>query len=240
MNTLLKGAAVISTAVIGIGFADAANAGTIVNKSVDFLGDGSGLFSDIFKDLGNGVEVSVTAGYHGGGASANAPFPSTAPAFVSLSNSSGLGVRSSLSDGNRLDAGGRDEFLRFTFSQEVTLQGVFFSSVFSGNDEFDAAIDNVDLQINDTFGTDRLFSFPGIGSVRVVDFSGGVDFAGDGTNALRSATGTIFDFYTNNNNDDYRIAKLKIKTEVPEPAAILGLLGVGAMVVGSARKRQEA
>ncbi|MEM9772559.1 MAG: PEP-CTERM sorting domain-containing protein [Cyanobacteria bacterium P01_D01_bin.73] len=242
MNTLLKSAAVISAVVIGVGTAGAASAATIVSKSIDFrdFGGGTEYFEELFKDLGDGVSVTVTAGRHSGGPRADAPFDRTRDALVTESRN-GLGVYSSLFDSNQLDGRGRADFLRFTFSQEVTLHKAFLSSA-QRNDEFDAAIDDVDLDINDTFGTDRIVRFPELGNsgIHVVNFKNGVDFDGDGTNRKFSATGTIFDFYTTERNDDYRVAGLKIWTEVPEPGMVFGLLGIGAVLAGSSRKREDA
>lgn len=235
----------LSSTALGMFAAPAAEAASI--KTVDFAGAGPNVPS-LFFDLGDGLELTVTAGTHsGGGAGANAPLNVTGTADISQTGGGapGIGVRSRIVDSSQLDSSGPNEFLRFTFSQDVTLLSTVFeaaSNAGAGTDEFDLGIDGVDLDIDGTFGTDRLrnFSdagFPG-GTDREVDFSGGVDFVGDGTLALLPATGQVFDFYTDDRNDDYRIHSLTVEAveAVPEPLTILGTLT--ALGMGAAFKRK--
>lgn len=223
--------------------------GSVV-KSIDLGGWGPDVPS-LFHDLGHGLTLEVTAGIHSGRASANAPLDVTGGALITQRGGSeaGIGVRSSRYDSSQLDAFGPNEFLRFEFNEEVTLQWVVFESALNTRfylDEFDAGLDGVDLQITDTFGTDTLRSFPGAGlpggTDRIVDFTGGVDFAGDGTDDLQPATGMVFDFYTDDFNDSYRIRALGVGFDksgsgdddgflMPEAASSLtwlGLLGMAA------------
>ncbi len=192
----------------------------------------------LFYDLGDGLELTVTAGVHSGGASADAPLNVIRSADITQrgGNRPGIGVRSRRDDSSQLDASGPNEFLRFTFNTEVTLLSTIFeaaSNAGPGTDEFDIGIDGIDLDINDTFGNDRLRSFPGAGlpgnTDRKVDFSGGVDFDGDGTNALFPAKGLVFDFYTDDRNDSYRIKEIKVAVDVPESTSILTLLALGTL-----------
>ena len=216
-----------------------------LTKTVNFAGSGPNV-PQLFYDLGDDLTLTVTAGTHSGGAGANAPLNVTGSALISQSGGSepGIGVRSGFLDSSELDAAGPDEFLRFTFSKEVTLLSTIFESA-RGFDEFDAGVDGIDLQITDTFGTDVLRAFPGAGfpgrTDRLVDFSGGVDFAGDGTNALFPAQGSVFDFYTDDSLDSYRIREIAVAhVSTPEPASLLGLLAVGTFGANSALKRKKA
>ena len=221
-----------------------------LEKSANFAGAGPDIPS-LFVDLGDSLELTVTAGVHSGGARANAPLNITGSAKITQTGgrAPGIGVRSGQkNDSSELDASGPNEFLRFTFNQEVTLLSVIFEAASNsgpGTDEFDSGIDGIDLQINSTFGNDRLRSFPdggfSGGTDRLVDFSGGVDFAGDGTNALFPATGLIFDFYTDDKNDSFRIAEITVSHHVvPEPLTILGAGTAVAFATSFKRKLATA
>ena len=238
----------VSTLSIALGAiattSPAAQAGTLT-KNIKFDQFGPDV-PQLDIHLGNGLELIVTAGIHSGGAGANAPLNLIRDAKVTQSGGSqaGLGVRSGKSDNTKqLDASGPNEFLRFTFSQKVTLLSTIFESARKG-DEFDLGIDGVDLAINKTFGTDRLRDFPGAGFAgrtdRKVDFSGGVDFNGDRTNALFPAKGLVFDFYTDDRRDSYKIREITVAQDIPEPTSLLGLLAVSAIVGNSAFKRKKA
>ncbi len=227
---LTKALFAASVAVVSLGLGEAAQAVTLT-KSVDFAGFGPSV-SELLYDLGNGLELTVTAGTHAGGSGANAPLTGINPALITQTGggSPGLGVRSSPGDtSSQLDAFGPDEFLRFTFNQEVNLLSTIFEAAGSG-DEFDAGVDGVDLLITSTLGTDNLRSFPGAGfpgsTDRLVDFS-----------ALPTM-GSVFDFYTTDTFDDYRIRTIEISQTVPEPASLLGLLAIGAVATGKVLKRK--
>ena len=241
MQNFVRVAITAGVAAIGLGLSTAAHAGTLVEKKVDFRGWWRADASEPI-DLGNGLMLTVTAGVHSGGPSANAPLNVVRDAKVTQ-NAKGLGVKNfPIVDSKELDGSGFPEFLRFTFSEAIDLSSVFFSKA-DGKDEFDVGIDGIDMHINDTFGSDRIRSFARVparkGALYKVDFSGGVDLAGDGTNALVPAEGTVFDFYTTDKGDDYRIAKMKIVHEVPEPATALGLLAVGSLAIARGRKRDS-
>ncbi|WP_293166236.1 PEP-CTERM sorting domain-containing protein [Okeania sp. SIO2C9] len=242
MNNLHKSLIASSVVAVGLSISEASHAITLI-KSQDFAGPGPNVPS-LFYDLGDGLELTVTAGIHSGGASANAPFNLIAPAFVSQTGGGqpGLGVfNGNPRDSSQLDASGPNEFLRFTFNKEVTLLSTIFEAA-DRNDEFDLGIDGIDLDINDTFGNDRLRSFPGAGfrgrTDRKVDFSDGVDFAGDGTNALFPAKGLVFDFYTGDRNDDFLIKEIKVAVDVPESTSILSILALGTLGAISTLKRK--
>ncbi|WP_205127556.1 hypothetical protein [Okeania hirsuta] len=211
-------------------------------KSQDFAGPRQNVPS-LFYDLGDGLELTVTAGVHSGGSRADAPLNVIRSADISQTDGlfSGIGVRSRFADSSQLDASGPNEFLRFTFNKKVTLLSTIFDAASNfglGTDEFDLGIDGIDLDINDTFGTDRLQNFPGFGLTREVDFSGGVDFDGDGTNALFPAKGLVFDFYTDDRNDDFLIKEIKVAVDVPESTSILSILALGTLGAVSTLKRK--
>jgi len=249
MKNLHKSLVAITTLVASLSMGKVSQAATLI-KSQGFAGAGPDV-SSLFYDLGDGLELTITAGIHSGGASANAPLNITRTADITQTggNSPGLGVRSrQFFDSSQLDASGPNEFLRFTFNKEVTLLSTIFeaaSNAGAGVDEFDVGIDGIDLQITDTFGTDTLVSFPGGGfpgpTDRLVDFSGGVDFNGDGTNALFPAQGSVFDFYTDDNNDSFRIREIEVAVEVPEYMSSFSLLAfatLGAVPTFVAKKNE--
>ncbi|MEM1290199.1 MAG: PEP-CTERM sorting domain-containing protein [Cyanobacteria bacterium P01_H01_bin.162] len=255
-NLIAKAAIAATLSAASFSVAAAANAGTL-HKQIHFEGSShkTEYFKSLFQDLGNGLTLTVTAGSHSGSSSANAPLNGIKQEWVTQVGGSepGLGVWSQWGDSNQLDAYGPNEFLRFTFNKEVTLKHAIFESAkdtfnYWGrvvkSDEFDLGVDGTDLHINDTFGTDNLTDFPGAGfwgsTDRQVDFSGGADFAGDGTNALKPIVGTVFDFYTTDKNDSYRIRKMKVAVDVPEPATMLGLGVVAAAgLLAQKRSRKE-
>jgi len=229
MNSLPKSLLATSAIAVTLSMGKMSQAITLI-KSQDFAGDGPDV-SSLFYNLGNGLELTVTAGVHSGGANANAPLNITGSANITQKGGSraGIGARSSevfFNDSSQLDAFGLNEFLRFTFNQEVTLLSTIFEDVsssttsFLGRDEFDLGIDGIDVGINRTFGDDVLRSFPDArfsgGSDRLVDFSSGVNFDGNGTNVLLPAKGSVFDFYTDDDNDSYRIREIRVALDVPD------------------------
>ncbi|NEQ44447.1 MAG: PEP-CTERM sorting domain-containing protein [Leptolyngbya sp. SIOISBB] len=244
-NMMFKAAIAAGLTAASFGLAGTANAGTL-SKTISF----EDAFTDFTNiDLGDGLFLDIEALIHNGGSAGNAPFTvvgTGTPTFGS-SDVPGLGIASSRRDDPELDASGPDEFLRFTFNKNVTLKSVIFEAFDRGgdDDEFDLGVDNVDLEINDTFGSDRIATvgdpagFPG-NTDYIVDFSGGADFAGDGTNALFPVLGKQFDFYTTDRNDNYRIRQLKVHVDVPEPATMLGLGAVAAAgLLAQKRSRKE-
>ncbi|MCG8696017.1 MAG: PEP-CTERM sorting domain-containing protein [Minwuiales bacterium] len=204
----------------------------------DFTDPVAAPHASLVFDLGGGLSVTVTGHSHNGGASGDAPFDTLL--FATLSqNSEGLGITSPGGPGTDpdLDAAGVDELLRFTFNQPVTLFSVVFENVGS-LDEFDMSVDQVDLDIDALLGSDSLEILPegGFG-----DDSNLADFTGDGL------TGTVFDFYTDDAGDAYRVRQFLVEAvgdgggsdggkDVPAPPALM-LLGLGLAGLGLARRR---
>lgn len=231
MKFALHGLVVAGLAMFGS--AGAAQAAPVV---ADFSG-AFGLFDQLEIDLGGGLAVSVSADTHNGGASGDAPFPPGPSQLVYLHrNDEGVGARN-LSSGfiDDLDAFFASEFLQFTFNQPVTLLSVVLENG-QGNDEFDMAVDDVDVDVDALLGTDDLVALPdgGFG-----DDSGLADFAGDGL------TGTVFQFYTTDASDAYRIRQFLVEAvsdeggaDVPAPPALM-LLGMGLAGLGIARRRRR-
>jgi len=251
MNRLTMQAAIAaSLTAVSFGLADAANASTL-HKTINFEGFGPTV-SQIVRDLGNGLTLTVEAFTHSGAAAADAPLAGLSPAKISQrgGDEPGIGVKSGRFDYNRLDPIGGREFLRFSFNKDVNLKHTIFESVqgptrkfWDNGDAFDLGVDSVDLDIEDTFGTDVLAAFPDAGfpgdTDYKVDFSGGADFAGDGTDDSKPVVGKVFDFYTADWNDSYRIRELKVAVDVPEPAVMLGLSAVAAGLIAQKRSRKE-
>lgn len=256
MNRLtMQTAIAASLTAVSFGLADAANASTL-HKTINFEAFGPTV-SQIVRDLGNGLTLTVEAFTHSGAADADAPLQGIQPAMVTQDGGDepGLGVQSGLLGGSFDDPRLEPlfltrEFLRFSFNKDVNLKHTIFESVqgptrriWDNGDAFDLGVDNVDLDIEDTFGTDVLAAFPDAGfsgdTDYKVDFSGGADFAGDGTGDLKPVVGKVFDFYTADWNDSYRIRELKVAVDVPEPAVMLGLSAVAAGLIAQKRSRKE-
>ncbi|WP_426585716.1 hypothetical protein [Dapis sp. BLCC M229] len=129
----------------------------------------------------------------------------------------------------------------------MTLLSITFedaSNASPGVDEFDIGIDGINLQITNTFGTNTLRFFPEAGFLgltdRKVDFSGGVKFNGDRTNALFPvpAKGLVFDFYTENRNGSFRIREIEIAVDVPEYMSTFSILTFATLDAISTLKRK--
>ena len=164
-----------------------------------------------------------------GTASDDAPFAMPLPRRLNR-NSRGLGVLLN-SDSGELDGSGPDEFIVLDFSSflnPVKLLSVVFDSV-NDNDEFDMAVDDVDIDIDALLGNDSLATLPlligGTSQQRIADFSS------------FNLEGALFSFYTANTNDDYRLRSITVQ-ETPEPATLLLIFsGLGGMYC--ARRREE-
>ena len=63
-----------------------------------------------------------------------------------------------------LDAAGLSEFIRFTFNRPVTLLEVVFDNTSTfGPENFDMAVDNVDVDVASLLGTDAINDLPNAG-----------------------------------------------------------------------------
>ena len=219
-----------------LGWAGMAHAAPV---TTDFAGSPDAILgnSAVF-DLGGGLSVTVSAHTHDGGNSGDAPFTLSDAEIAQVSQ--GLGVLAAPVDTNiGIDGFGPDELLRFTFSKTVTLVSVVFQDVamffqdVESNDEFDMAVDDMDVDVSALLGTDDIGALPngGFGSD-----SNLADFTGAGL------IGTVFDFYTTEADDDYLIRALTVDVaddaaDVPAPGALM-LLGFGLAGLSLARRRR--
>ncbi len=233
MKTTLRGLALAGMAVFGS--AGAAQAAPVV---ADFTGSVL-LTEKLILDLGNGLQVSVEALGNPGGPGGDAPFPEDVITIFGdvHRNGEGIGARlESSAGGNDLDGFDDAERLQFTFNQPVTLLSVVFENVDpndeqqNGDDQFDMAVDDVDIDVLALLGTEDLILLPD------GDGTGGDSHLADFTGA--GLTGTVFDFYTTDVNDDYRIRQFLVEAvgegaDVPAPPALM-LLGLGLAGLGFA------
>ncbi|MGD1699434.1 hypothetical protein [Dapis sp. BLCC M229] len=98
MKNLYKSLIATSMVATSLSIGEVSQAATLI-KSQDFAGAGQNVPS-LFYDLGDGLELTVTAGVHSGGANANAPLNIIRSALISQTGGSspGIGVRSRLFD----------------------------------------------------------------------------------------------------------------------------------------------
>ena len=132
----------------------------------------------------------------------------------------GLGVKRNQADSSLVDGSGRNDRLNLTFDKEVSLERALFTFV----DRSDDARVTVD--------GDRLFrgDLP-----QVIPFLSVVNF--------NDNKGLSFNFGVLDNNDDYRLAAVRVThfadgTTIPEPFTIVGTLA--AVGVGTLIKRKHS
>ncbi len=169
-----------------------------LSADIDLTGDAEEVFSLNF-DLGGGLTVTVTGFAHAEGPRADAPFAPLNKRGL-FQTQKGLGVYGGLGDGTQLDGLAPADLMRFTFSRPVQLRSVLFEDAF-GADEFDMAVDQMDVDVAGLLGTERLAQLPdgGFGEGSAL-----ADFADHGL------VGKVFDFYTADQDDDYNIRRLTV------------------------------
>lgn len=236
MKAPLCGLAIAGMAVFGS--AGAAQAAPVV---ADFTGPVASFGGSVVIDIGGGLEVLVSPRTHNGLPDADAPFPvgSVAIAAELSRNDEGVGIFTGVGDANDLDGFGVAERLLFTFNQPVTLFSVVFENIDSdseveGSDQFDMAVDDVDVDVDVLLGTDDINEYAEAGfgdDSYLADFASGL-------------TGTVFQFYTTDQTDTYRIRQFLVEAvgegggaDVPAPPALM-LLGMGLAGLSLARRRR--
>ncbi|MGD1699432.1 hypothetical protein [Dapis sp. BLCC M229] len=115
MNNLHKSLIETTTVAASLSIDKVPQVVTLI-KSQDFAGPGPDV-SSLFYNLGNGLELTVTAGVHSSGANANAPLNiiGSADILQKGGNKPGIGIRSGQpSDSSQLDAFSPNEFMRFS------------------------------------------------------------------------------------------------------------------------------
>lgn len=195
-----------------------------------------------FTFMDDGITLEITGGSYAGG---NAPLQGLTFENTVHQSVWGMSVLRPYDDTHQLDGNGPPEFLRFTFSEKVTIQSIVFTAV-DDNDNFDMGIDGTDIGVYTSFGTDRLIEFPNAGLPDIpydhrVTFSGDVQFRPEGGSSyFAMAMGTFFDFYPNAKYDNFKIAQIIVEpAPVPLPAGLPMLL-MGAGLLGFVGRRRKA
>ena len=187
-------------------------------------------------DPTTGITASFSAGLRDS-AYSNAPFANeTSCGKCIAQHGSGVSVKVKGDNTHELD---NREFLRVTFSAPVIIDRVWFNSV-DAYDEFDMAVDNVDLPIKGLLGTDFISQLAKDDLAGTSKTEYVADFGKD--NPLLK--GSVFTFYTDDHNDDYKIAALGFEAAnldnvapVPLPAGIMLMLGALGLT-GATRLRR--
>lgn len=196
----------------------------------------------VFTDAGTGITATIYGGTHSGGAGANQPFPSETDCGKCVAqHGNGISIDRGGSDSHEIDASGPDEYIRVVFSEAVLLGQVWFNAA-SGDDEWDMGVDNVDFDVNAVFGNDKIENLIDDNLLGTGSDDDRADFLANGGAVM----GTVFTFYTDDNNDDYKLAAMNISqivnntNPVPLPAGLpLALAGLGAFAALRSRRKNN-
>lgn len=229
----------------------------VMTSTFDFTRLHNGNVGSIIQTV-NGLTVTVTGGTFTTSAPGDGvPFDTTDTSGAQISDlgKNGIGVDNGGNGGNdssdQLDNRGFLDFLQFSFSiddalVDVQLESVLFTLASAG-DQFDLGIDDTNIAIIETFGTDEIRDFtpgPIRGSLDfLVAFPEIVEvFPGDGQIAPE---GNAFSFFgsTGDSDDGFGIGELTVSfyAPVPIPAALpLLLSGLAGFGLISRRRKQVA
>ncbi len=204
-----------------------------VSTTIDFTGNGGviGYSEQPFTITAGDLSVNLSAWSHPDGAGADAPFSSLEQERLHQCQN-GMGVYSAFGDTPQLDAGRfeADEMMMVDFGQDVILESIHFSLADS-HDEFDLAVNNVDIGITSLFGSDIIRDIGTSVSGNGIQWDYIVDFT------FTSIIGSSFQFYTDDNNDGYKVVGMRV-SEVPEPTT-MGLLGIAALSALGLRRKEN-
>jgi len=198
----------------------------------------------VFTDALTGISATIFAGTHSGGASANEPFGiDNDCGKCVVQHGNGISVDQDTkwwqsNDNHELDGSGKPEYLRVVFSEEVLLGQVWFNAA-DKYDEWDMGVDNADFAVNSVFGTDTIKSLVKDNFAATISKDYRADFLANGG----AVKGTVFTFYTDDSNDDYKLAAMNISqitnttNPVPLPAGLpLALVGLGVFAALRSRR----